>query len=70
MTNFRRSNSNYTRLVILQCHENVHHFGLGNTLNRVCCDYWVTKGPQTVQKIVSKCVICKVIQGKTFLPPS
>ena len=70
MTNFRRSNSNYTRLVTLQCHENVHHFGLGNTLNRVRCDYWVTKGPQTVQKIVSKCVICKVIQGKTFLPPS
>ena len=65
-----RSNSHFTRLVILQCHEDVHYCGLENTLNRVLCDYWVIKGHQTVKKIVSKCVICKVIQGKTLLPPS
>ena len=65
-----RGNSHFTRLVILQCHEDVHHCGLENTLNRVRCDYWVIKGRQTVKKIVSKCVICKVIQGKTLLPLS
>ena len=65
-----RSNSYFTRLVILQCHEDVHHCGLESTLDRVHCDYWVIKGRQTVNKIVSKCVICKVIQGKTLLPPS
>ena len=43
---------------------------LENILNTVRCDYWVMKGRQTVKKIVSKCVICKVIQGKTLLPPS
>ena len=29
------SNSYFTRLVILQCHEDVHHCGLGDTLNKV-----------------------------------
>ena len=59
-----RSNSYFTRLVILQCHEDVHHCDLENTLNRVRCDYWVIRGRQTVKKIVSKCIVCKVIQGK------
>ena len=62
-----RSNSYFTRFGILQCHEDVHHCGLKNTLNRVRCNYWIIKGRQTVKKIVSKCVICKAIQGKTFL---
>ena len=39
-------------------------------LNRVRCDYWAIKGHQALKKIVSKCVTCKVIQGKTLLPPS
>ena len=65
-----RSNSHFTLLVILQCHEDVHHCGLENTLNRVRCNYWAIKGHQTVKRIVSKCVICKIIQGKTLLPPS
>ena len=65
-----RRNSYFTRLIILQCHEDVHHCGLENTLNIVRSDYWVIKGHQTEKKIVSKCgVICKVIQGKTLLPP-
>ena len=59
-----RRNSYFTRLVILQCHEDVHHCDLENTLNRVRCDYWVIRGRQTVKKIVSKCIVCKVIQGK------
>ena len=46
-----RSNSYFTRLVILQCHEDVHHCGLESTLNRVCCDYWVIKGRQTIKKL-------------------
>ena len=31
-----RSNSCFTRFLILQCHEDVHHCDLENTLNRVC----------------------------------
>ena len=54
-----RSNSHFTRLVILQCHEDVHHCSLENTLNRVCCDYWVIKGRQTVKKILSKGFLVK-----------
>ena len=59
------SNSYFIRLVILQCHEDVHHCSLEKTLNRVRFDYWAIKGCQTIKKIVSKCVICRVIKGKT-----
>ena len=64
-----RSNSYFTRLVILQCHEDVHHFGLENTLNSYVVIIVLLKDA-TQWIIVSKCVICKVIQGKTLLPPS
>ena len=63
------SNSYFTQLVILR-HEDVHHCDLENTLNRIRCNHWVIKRRQTMKKIVSKCVICKVIPGKTLLPPS
>ena len=43
--------------------------GLENTLNRAGSNYWVIKGRQTVDKILSKYNIFKVIQGKTLLPP-
>ena len=70
MSNLLRSNSYFTRLVILQCHEDVHYCGLENTLNRVRCYYWVVKERQTVKKKIVLKFICKAIQVKWLLPPS
>ena len=50
MSNLLRSNSYFTRLVILQCHEDFHYCGLENTLNRLRCYYWVVKERQKVKK--------------------
>ena len=36
-----RSNSHFTRLVILQYHEDVHHCGLENTLTRKSMDWFL-----------------------------
>ena len=58
--------------VILQiyCHEDVHHCGVESTLNKLKQSYCIIKGRQTVKKVLSKCIICKIVQGKTLLPPS
>ena len=54
-----RSNSHFTRSFILQCHEDVHHCDLENTLNRVRCGYWVIKGRQAVKKLYQNALFVK-----------
>ena len=41
-----------------------------STLDKLSQSYWIIKGRQTVEKVLSKCIICKIAQGKTLLPPS
>ena len=48
----------------------MHHCGVESTLNKLRQIYWMIKGRQTVKKVLSKCIICKIVQGKTLLPPS
>ena len=64
------SDSYFTKLLIWECHENVHHFGVESTLNKLRQNYWIIKGRKTVKKVISKCIICKIVPGKTLLPPS
>ena len=40
------------------------------TLDNLRQSYWIIKGRQTAEKVLSKCIICKIVQGKTLLPPS
>ena len=65
-----RSDSYFTKLLIWKCHEDVHHCGVESTLNKFRESYWTIKGRQTVKKVLSKWIICKIVQGKTLLPPS
>ena len=61
----------YTNLLIKQCHEKAYHSGVRATLAEVRSMYWIPKGRQTVKKVVSKCVVCKKLEGKAFsAPPS
>ena len=32
-------------------------------------NYWIIRGRQTIKKILKTCVICKIVQGKTVIPP-
>ena len=65
------SKHQYTSLLIKQCHERVHHSGVRATLAEVRSRYWNPKGRQTIKKVVSKCVVCKKLEGKAFsAPPS
>ena len=64
-----RSNSYFTELVVLKCHNEVKHSGLESTLNRIRCKYWLIRGRSTVKSIIRKCVTCRLIQAKCVQPP-
>ena len=63
-----RSNSYFTELVVLKCHNEVKHSGLESTLNRIRCKYWLIKGRSTVKSIIRKCVTCRLIQARCVQP--
>ena len=55
-----------TNLIIKFCHERVHHSGRGMTLNEVRnSGFWVLHGSSDVQKLISQCVLCRLLRGKS-----
>jgi hypothetical protein len=45
------------------------HNGIGDTLTELRARFWVTRGRQTVRKVVGKCSVCKKIQGLSYKAP-
>ena len=64
-----RSNSYFTKLIILCSHEKVFHSGLEATLSNIRMRYWITKGRQTVKNVLKNCFICNLVKGKFIVPP-
>ena len=64
-----RSDSYFTKLLVLNAHKNVMHQGIESTLNDIRSRYWIIKGRKTIKNIIRKCVICKRHQGRTLQPP-
>ena len=62
-------NHRFTDLVILQCHEQVHHSKVRSTLAELRSIYWVTQGRQYVKKLIKNCFICKKLEGKSYNAP-
>ena len=54
----------FTELVIWDVHEKVHHSKVRSTLEELRSRFWVTKGRQFVKKVISKCFICRKVEGK------
>ena len=55
-----------TNLIIKVCHERVHHAGRGMTLNEVRnSGFWVLHGSSAVRKLISQCVLCCLLRGKS-----
>ncbi|XP_028397220.1 uncharacterized protein LOC114521030 [Dendronephthya gigantea] len=59
-----------TRLIIMQSHEDVIHNGERETLTQLRSKFWVTKGRQVVKKIISKCTVCRKLEGKSYGTPA
>ena len=55
-----------TELIVQKCQEEVHHSGIRATLCRSRTKYWVVMGRQMLKRILSKCVTCKRLEGKSY----
>ena len=65
-----RSDSCFIKLLVWKCHEHVHHCGIDSTFSKLRQTYCIIIGRQNVKKVLSKCIICKIVQGKMSLPSS
>ena len=59
----------FTRLVVEECHQRVHHSGIRSTLAELRSRFWVPKGRQLVKRILGECVTCRKLIGKPFRAP-
>ena len=55
-------------LVMRDCHERVHHGGVGSTLAELRSRVWVTKGRQHVKKVLKSCFKYRKYEGKPYKP--
>ena len=60
---------NLTELIIIHCHNKVHHSGVRATLAQVRSRFWIPKGRQRVKAILNKCTVCKKLEGKPYNAP-
>lgn len=58
-----------TTKTIEECHERVLHGGVRETLAELRSKLWVPKGPQCVKKVLSRCVVCKTLEGIAYGAP-
>ena len=56
----------FTKLVVWDSHTKVMHNGARDTLTEICSRFWITQGRQVVNKVISKCVTCKRIEGLRY----
>ena len=60
----------FTKWIILKAHENVKHNGLRETFAETRSNYWNVRGRQLVKNYISKCPICKKLEGLPYNSPS
>jgi hypothetical protein len=60
----------YTDLVILFIHAHAcAHLKLQSTLTEVRRRYWIPHGNAEVRRVLKRCQICLIVEGKTLAPP-
>ena len=64
-------NSFLTCLIIEDVHSRCKHLGVATTLVRLrAAGFWVPKGRMTVKSVLSRCILCKKINGYAFRYPT
>ena len=58
------------QLIVLDCHEKVHHLKVRATLAELRSRFWITSGRQFVKKILKPCFRCRYLDGKSFNAPA
>ncbi|XP_061882235.1 uncharacterized protein LOC133633659 [Entelurus aequoreus] len=52
-------------LILRHIHEHTGHSGRNHMLSELRKKYWVVKGNSAARKVISKCVVCRRVRGKT-----
>ena len=63
-------NNRFTQLVVMDCHQKVHHYKVNATLAELRTRFWVTKGRQYIKRLLSDCFVCRKLEGKPFNQPN
>ena len=58
----------FTSLVVQNCHANVHHNGVKETLTELRSRYWIIRGRQFVRKLIHDCRVCRRHEGVAYAP--
>lgn len=53
----------FTKLVIEEYHQRALHGGVQDTLCKLREHYWVPQGRQSVKSVISKCYVCRRLEG-------
>ena len=59
-----------TALIMKDCHDKVFHKKEKEMLAELRSRYWVPHGRQKVKSIVSKCRLCKIVEGMSYPAPA
>ena len=59
-----------TDLIVWNCHQQVLHSGMNDTLNEIRSRFWITRGRQFLKKILHKCVVCRKVLGPSYKLPA
>ena len=59
-----------TKLIILDIHKRNKHIGYKHTLTELRQKFWIVQGRNLVRNLLRKCVICKKIEGKSYVYPT
>ena len=60
---------NLTRLLILDCHDEVKHGGINDTIAYFRQRWWAPQICQNVKSVLRSCIICKRYQGRPYRIP-
>ena len=59
-------NNKLTELLVWECHENVKHNGIRETVAEFHSKFWVTRGRSCVKKILFTCVRCRYLNSRPY----
>ncbi len=58
-----------TSLLVTNIHKKLCHAGVSQTLARIREEYWIPQGRAQLKKILRKCSICKLHEGRPYATP-
>ena len=63
------SNHPFTKLIVLDTHNRLHHGGVGITVTTLRQMYWIPAMRQYVRRLLRRCVTCRKLMGKPYKAP-